>query len=112
MNGETDREREQKAEDLAYERGKESAEISSHLREHDRHLAAINGSVDRVFEKLEALESSQTVKFQEVATGQHNQDLAINGLKIKLAFYAGVGSILGGGIVTAVIGFVAKVSGG
>jgi len=53
---ETDREREDKAKQLAYERGRREQQVDSRLDGHDRHLKAINGSIERGAKATERVE--------------------------------------------------------
>jgi hypothetical protein len=47
VNPETDRQREDRAVKLAYEKGRRDMEVDSRLDGHDRHLRVINGSIER-----------------------------------------------------------------
>ena len=98
--GETDEQRQQKAETLAEKRGEEKAEIKAHLRDHDKHLAAINGSIDRMGSSLQGLDDRVDELKVEIAT-----------MKTKLGFYAAIGSIVGAGAVTLVVAVATRAAG-
>jgi hypothetical protein len=95
-----EREASEKALGLAQERGREQAETESHFSEHDRHLAAINGSIDRLAATNEKSAKEIAAIHIELAT-----------LKTKLAFYAAIGSLAGGGLVAVIVGVATRAGG-
>jgi hypothetical protein len=98
---ESEAQREQKAQNLAFERGKEAAQIGGRLAEHDRHLKAINGSIDSMNTSLKGVDDRVNELRIEIAT-----------MKTKLGFYAALGSLVGGGVVALVVGLATKAGGG
>jgi hypothetical protein len=52
---ESEDQRQQRAVDLAFKRGAEMAEINARLADHDRHLGAINGSLDALTRETHAV---------------------------------------------------------
>lgn len=60
MTGESDRERIEKAENLAAEAGYRRAVVDSQLSAHQRRLDAINGSIEKHARNAEALKNSIT----------------------------------------------------
>lgn len=74
-----------------FERGAQAEKI----REHDRRLDAINGSIDRAEETVVALRKDI-----------HQVALTVNGLGVKVGVYAGLAAFIAstaGSVVTGVI---------
>ena len=105
--------REDRSEHLAYERGRREQQVDSRLDGHDRHLAAINGSIERgakaterVEEKVEGL--AQQIR-EEGAVGRalakHATDAMSRSISRKDAWVAMgvIVAMLLGTLVTALI---------
>jgi hypothetical protein len=99
--GETDEQRQQKAEVLAERRGREKAEIDAQFIADKRRLDAINHSIEKTGDALLTLDKRVDDLAIMVAT-----------MRTKLGFYAALGSLAGGGVVALVVGLATKVGGG
>jgi hypothetical protein len=68
MNPETERQREDRATKLAYEKGRRDMEVDNRLNGHDEHLRAINGSIERGARATERVESKVDALAEQVRT--------------------------------------------
>lgn len=64
MAGETDEQRTQKAENLAYKRGQAEAEINSRFDQLERHSKEINGSIAESAKRLAGVEAA-TIRIEK-----------------------------------------------
>lgn len=110
---ETDREREDKALKLAYERGRREQQVDGRLDSHDRHLATINGSIQQGAEATERVENKVDALAAQIATEgaigkalAHQATDAINRAMSRRDALVGagvLGAMLLGTFVTALI---------
>lgn len=99
--GETEDQRQQKAERLAYERGQKDADVAAQLRELKSHAKIVNGSIERMGTSLQGVDDRVDGLTVEIAK-----------MKTKLGFYAALGSLVGGGAVALIVGLATKAGGG
>lgn len=96
---ESEEQRNQKAEDLAYERGREAEKIDAHLTRHDEHFKELNGSVGEAARRLTSVEAS-------IARMLTLAEAAAKGQVSKWQFY---GALIGASVlIVAILGLVLK----